>query len=140
MIPSKVSVTVPSLGLRVDGRDRKMKLNPTQVKSLKGGVHADGGGLYLIVRDSGERVWAFRFTDLDGKRAQMEFAKAVEKATTRPGEMTLAEARQRARLSARPEARRRRSARPKARDHLRRQDLQAICRREVPRLVRRQER
>lgn len=31
-------------------------------------------GLYLVVRESGDRVWAFRFTDLESKRAQMEFA------------------------------------------------------------------
>ena len=55
-----------------------MASNSNQVKSLQGWEHADGGGLYLVVRDSGERVWAFRFTDLDGKRAQMEFAKAVD--------------------------------------------------------------
>jgi hypothetical protein len=48
-------------------------LNSNQVKSLQAGVHADGGGLYLVVRESGDRVWAFRFTDLEGKRAQMEF-------------------------------------------------------------------
>jgi Arm domain-containing DNA-binding protein len=47
-------------------------LNSNQVKSLQAGVHADGGGLYLVVRESGDRVWAFRFTDVDGKRAQME--------------------------------------------------------------------
>src|ERR1019366_7539467 len=32
------------------------------VKSLQADVHADGGGLYLVVRESGDRVWAFRFT------------------------------------------------------------------------------
>ena len=36
-----------------------MALNPSQVKSRQAGVHADGGGLYLIVRDSGERIWGF---------------------------------------------------------------------------------
>ena len=40
-----------------------MPLNSNQVKTMKAGVHADGGGLYLHVRESGERVWAFRFTD-----------------------------------------------------------------------------
>jgi integrase len=70
-----------------------MPLNSNQIKSQQPGTHADGGGLYLVVRDSGERVWAFRFTDLDGKRAQMEFAKAVERATGKPGEKSLAEAR-----------------------------------------------
>jgi len=28
------------------------------------------------VREGSDRVWAFRFTDLEGKRAQMEFASA----------------------------------------------------------------
>jgi hypothetical protein len=69
-----------------------MPLNSNQIKSLQPGAHSDGGGLYLVVRDSGERVWAFRFTDLDGKRAQMEFAKAGEPATGKPGEESLQEA------------------------------------------------
>jgi len=36
-----------------------MPLNPTQVKSKQPGAYADGGGLYLVVRESGERAWAF---------------------------------------------------------------------------------
>src|SRR6478735_7700517 len=56
-----------------------MPLNSNQVKSLQGGAHADGGGLYLVVRDSGERIWAFRFTAPDGKRAAMEFAKVGDR-------------------------------------------------------------
>ena len=52
-----------------------MPINPNQVKSRKVGDHADGGGLNLVVRKTGERVWAFRFTDLDGKRGKVEFAK-----------------------------------------------------------------
>lgn len=48
--------------------------------------------------DSGDRAWAFRFTALDGKRAQMEFAKAVEKATGRLDEKSLAEAREMVRV------------------------------------------
>jgi Arm DNA-binding domain len=70
-----------------------MPLNSNQIKSQQPGTYADGGGLYLVVRDSGERLWAFRFTDLDGERAQMEFAKAVERTTGNPGEKSLAEAR-----------------------------------------------
>ena len=58
----------------------KVALNSNQVKSLQAGVYADGGGLYLVVRESGDRVWAFRFTDFEGKRAQMEFAKAGDRA------------------------------------------------------------
>jgi integrase len=71
-----------------------MALNSNQVKSKQPGAHADGGGLYLVVRETGERVWAFRFTDLAGKRAQMEFAKVGDK----EGEMSLTEARDQARL------------------------------------------
>jgi integrase len=56
-----------------------MPLNSNQVKSLQPGVYADKGGLYLIVRDSGERIWQFRFTGLDGKRAAMEFAKVGDR-------------------------------------------------------------
>jgi hypothetical protein len=59
--------------------DRTVPLNSTQVKTRKPGAHADGGGLYLHVRESGERIWAFRFTAPDGKRAVMEFAKAGDK-------------------------------------------------------------
>ena len=46
----------------------KMALNSNQVKSKQSGIYADGDGLYLVVRESGDRVWAFRFTDLEGKR------------------------------------------------------------------------
>jgi integrase len=70
-----------------------MSLNVSQIKSLKPGDYADGSGLYLVVRETGERRWAFRFTDPQGKRAKMEFAHAVEKPTGRPEEMSLAEAR-----------------------------------------------
>lgn len=55
-----------------------MALNPNQVKSKPSGVYADGYGLCLVVRESGDRVWAFRFTDPAGKRAQMEFAKVSD--------------------------------------------------------------
>lgn len=70
-----------------------MALNSSQVKSKQPGVHADGGGLYLIVRPTGVRLWAFRFTDHDGKRAQMNFGIVGDK----PGEMTLTAARDQAR-------------------------------------------
>jgi hypothetical protein len=70
-------------------------LNSNQVKSLQAGVHADGGGLYLVVRESGDRVWAFRFTDVDGKRAQMEFGRVGDSAA---GDLlTLSSARNKAR-------------------------------------------
>lgn len=74
-----------------------MALNSNQVKSLQAGVHADGGGLYLVVRESGDRVWAFRFTDFKGKRAQMEFAKAGDRDTASGDVLTLSSARDKAR-------------------------------------------
>ena len=74
----------------------KVALNSNQVKSLQAGVHADGGGLYLVVRESGDRVWAFRFTDLDGKRRQMEFARAGDREGGRRV-LTLSSARKKAR-------------------------------------------
>ena len=70
-----------------------MPLNSNQVKSMKPGVYSDGGGLYLVVRESGDRVWSYRFTGTDGKRAAMEFATFGDK----PGEMTLSAARDQAR-------------------------------------------
>jgi integrase len=73
--------------------DANVPLNPTQVKTLKAGAYADGGGLYLHVRDSGERVWAFRFTPPVGKRAVMEFAKVGDK----DGQLGLSAARDQAR-------------------------------------------
>jgi integrase len=62
-------------GSRDHRGDRIVPLNSNQVKTKKPGAYADGGGLYLHVRDSGERLWAFRFTAPDGRRAVMEFAK-----------------------------------------------------------------
>jgi integrase len=73
-----------------------MPINPSQVKSLKAGAHADQNGLYLIVRDTGERVWAYRFTDLDGKRAQQVFAKAGDRDSDSRDRLTLASAREQA--------------------------------------------
>jgi integrase len=70
-------------------------MNPNQVKSLQPGAHADGGGLYLIVREGGDRAWAFRFTGYDGKRAQMEFAKPGDR--DKGDELTLSSAREKAR-------------------------------------------
>ena len=66
-----------------------MPLNPAQVKTRKPGTHADAAGLYLVVRDNGDRIWAYRFTAPDGKRAMLEFAKV--------GDMSLSDARDQAR-------------------------------------------
>ena len=75
-----------------------MALNSNQVKSLQAGVYSDGGGLYLMVRESGDRVWAFRFTDLEGKRAQMEFARAGDRDSASGDALSLSSAREGARL------------------------------------------
>ena len=74
-----------------------MALNSNQVKSKQPGVHADGGGLYMVVRDGGDRVWAFRFTPLDGKRTQMEFAKVGDRDSPSGDMLTLSSAREKAR-------------------------------------------
>jgi len=64
------------------------KLNVKQVGSLKRvGVHSDGGGLYLRIRDSGSRSWIFIYR-FGGKRRELglgsdldvSLAKAREKA------------------------------------------------------------
>ena len=57
-----------------------MALNANQVKSLQAGIHADGGDL-PDRPESGDRAWAFRFSDLEGKGAQMEFAKIGDRAS-----------------------------------------------------------
>jgi hypothetical protein len=88
------------MSVTVNGKlagERKVPLNSNQVKLLQAGVHADGGGLYLVVRESGERVWAFRFTGLDGKRAQMEFAKVGDRDSASGDVLTLSSARDKAR-------------------------------------------
>lgn len=74
-----------------------MALNSNQVKSKQPGVHADTAGLYLVVHDSGDRVWAFRFTGLDGKRAQMEFARVGDRNSPSGDVLTLSTAREKAR-------------------------------------------
>jgi integrase len=56
-----------------------MPLNPNQVKTSPPGAHNDGDGLYLIVSETGDRSWSFRFTAPDGKRAAMTIGKAAER-------------------------------------------------------------
>ena len=41
-------------------------LTPLSVKNAKPGRHADGGGLHLLVKESGARSWVYRFM-LNGK-------------------------------------------------------------------------
>ena len=45
-------------------------LNVKQVQTLPAGRYGDGGGLYLLVRDSGSRFWLFRYK-LGGKMREM---------------------------------------------------------------------
>jgi integrase len=45
-------------------------LTALQVKNAKPGRHADGRGLYLMVRESGSRSWVFRAL-IDGKRQDL---------------------------------------------------------------------
>jgi hypothetical protein len=61
-------------------------LTPLTVKNAKPGRHADGGGLHLLVKDSGARSWVFRFM-LRGKSRDVGLGAAG------PGEVTLADAR-----------------------------------------------
>lgn len=46
------------------------RLTALGVKNAKVGRHADGQGLYLLVRDSGSRSWVLR-TQIDGKRQDL---------------------------------------------------------------------
>jgi hypothetical protein len=50
-----------------------------------------------MVRESGDRVWAFRFTDLEGKRAPMEFARAGDRDSASGDALSLSSAREGAR-------------------------------------------
>src|SRR6266478_7810624 len=119
----------------------KVALNSNQVKSLQAGVHADGGGLYLVVRESGDRVWAFRFTDLEGKRAQMEFAKAGDRDSASGDVLTLSSAREKARDHKVALKRAGIDPRQEAGHRSGQQDVQGVCRGAVsclvPRAVRR---
>jgi integrase len=45
-------------------------LTALQVKNAKPGRHADGRGLYLVVRDGGSRAWVLR-TQVEGKRQDL---------------------------------------------------------------------
>lgn len=61
-------------------------LTPLAVKSAKPGRHADGGGLYLLVKDTGARSWVYRFM-LRGK------ARDIGLGAAGPGALSLAQAR-----------------------------------------------
>ena len=51
-------------------------LTPLTVKNAKPGRHADGGGLHLLVKDSGARSWVYRFM-LRGKSRDLGLGPAA---------------------------------------------------------------
>jgi integrase len=61
-------------------------LTPLTVKNAKPGRHADGGGLHLLVKESGARSWVYRFM-LNGKSRDVGLGAAG------PGGISLADAR-----------------------------------------------
>ena len=52
-------------------------LTPLQVKNAKSGRHADGGGLHLLVKESGSRSWVFRFM-LHGRSRDLGLSRCPE--------------------------------------------------------------
>ncbi|MEO6248823.1 MAG: Arm DNA-binding domain-containing protein, partial [Sphingomicrobium sp.] len=62
-------------------------LTPLTVKNAMPGRHADGGGLQLLVKDSGSRSWVYRFM-LRGKSRDVGLGPAVGS-----GAVSLADAR-----------------------------------------------
>jgi len=71
-------------------------LTPLAVKNAKPGRHADGDGLYLLVKDTGARSWVFRFM-LRGKARDLGLSRCPEATEllrqTGGVELTLAQAR-----------------------------------------------
>lgn len=62
-------------------------LTPLAVKNAKPGRHADGGGLHLLVKETGARSWVYRFM-LDGKTRDIGLGAAAG-----PDAVSLADAR-----------------------------------------------
>ena len=62
-------------------------LSPPAVRSKGPGRHADGGGLFLLVKPSGRRSWIYRYK-LDGRERDIGLGAAVG-----PGSVGLADAR-----------------------------------------------
>lgn len=56
-------------------------LTPLAVKNAKPGRHADGGGLHLLVKDTGARSWVYRFM-LNGKSRDVGLGPAGEDGVT----------------------------------------------------------
>jgi integrase len=71
-------------------------LTPLQVKNAKAGRHADGQGLYLLVKNTGARSWVYRYM-LNGKARDLGLSRCSEAislmAKTGGSELTLAQAR-----------------------------------------------
>lgn len=65
-------------------------LTPLSVKNARPGRHADGGGLYLLVKPTGSRTWVYRFM-LAGKTRDVGLGPAAGQ-----GAGTLAQAREKA--------------------------------------------
>src|SRR6185503_16985296 len=62
-------------------------LSPLAVKNAKPGRYADGGGLHLLVKESGARSWVYRFM-LKGKSRDVGLGTAAG-----PGKISLTDAR-----------------------------------------------
>lgn len=56
-------------------------LTPLQVKNAKPGRHADGGGLHLLVKDTGARAWVYRYM-LKGRSRDIGLGPAGEDGVT----------------------------------------------------------
>ncbi len=67
-------------------------LTAAEVKHAKPGRYGDGNGLYLFVRSADARFWVFRYTPAGQKMREM----GLGRAGSRPGSVTLSEARARA--------------------------------------------
>src|SRR6056297_3512905 len=71
-------------------------LTPLQVKNAKPGRHADGDGLYLLVKPTGARSWVYRFM-LEGKSRDVGLSRCPEAVEllrkTGGDDLTLAQAR-----------------------------------------------
>jgi len=71
-------------------------LTSLSVKNAKPGRHADGDGLYLLVKDTGARSWVFRYM-LDGKARDLGLSRCPEAIAmlkrTSGEDLTLAQAR-----------------------------------------------
>lgn len=76
-------------GNGTDAMPRKLSnaLTPLKVKNAKPGRHADGGGLHLLVKESGARSWVYRFM-LNGKSRDLGLGAAAG-----PEALSLADAR-----------------------------------------------